>query len=242
MRCRWAGAWLATAVLVGCGGQGGGTVADGAGGSRTDGAVREDAVPSRRGADAWDGPGTPDADTVDPAVPDVRPLGDTSRARDASGPGRLRDARSVADASRGDAAAGGVDTASGDGAAGEPDTASASACDIESLGDLWKSTFASYTGPCSACHNANVSPGQLKAPGPQWLVPGDAEGTVERIESFGLLDPDDPLRSLLLLKPLARADGGVKHTGGDLVFGSTPAYEALVDFVQVAAPCAGAAP
>jgi hypothetical protein len=55
---------------------------------------------------------------------------------------------------------------------------------------------------------------------------------------LGLIDVEDPSSSLLLLKPLDVAGGGVEH-GGDAKFSSTmdPSYQSFLRFVQYYADC-----
>ncbi len=48
---------------------------------------------------------------------------------------------------------------------------------------------------------------------PLALIPGDPRATQRRVEGF-LVDVEDPLDSLLLLKPLDPELGGIEHEGG----------------------------
>jgi hypothetical protein len=65
--------------------------------------------------------------------------------------------------------------------------------------------------------------------------------TLARVLGLGLVDTEDPTASLLLLKPLDDAGGGVEH-GGDQKFADTmdPTYLSFLRFIQHYAACQAA--
>ncbi len=75
----------------------------------------------------------------------------------------------------------------------------------------------SWRGRCYPCHFDDRPDGNEDAP--RWIHTGDCDlGAVETMHDaieLGLLDAANPSQSLLLLKPLAIAAGGVEHGGGD---------------------------
>jgi hypothetical protein len=119
-------------------------------------------------------------------------------------------------------------------------------CDDMSLEQLFKDTVYDWRGRCFPCHFSN----QLNADkaAPRWVrVEGNCEaGAVETlgvIVDRGLLNLDDPSQSLLLLKPLAIAYGGVPHGGSEKFADKTdPAYVSFLSFIEHYAACAAATP
>ncbi len=87
-------------------------------------------------------------------------------------------------------------------------------------------------GVCSRCH-AGVGKGQfaliIHEGGTRFPLADHRKNydTVTR-----LLVPGKPESSKFLLKPLAERDGGVKHTGGDLITKGDANYKSWVDFIN----------
>lgn len=81
---------------------------------------------------------------------------------------------------------------------------------------------------CSPCH---FDDNEVEAP--KWIATGACEigslATMRNVLDGGLVDLDEPEQSLLLLKPLAEAAGGVMHGGHDKF--SDKSDEAYVDFL-----------
>jgi hypothetical protein len=98
-----------------------------------------------------------------------------------------------------------------------------------------------YRGRCYPCHFDTELTADADAP--RWIsATGNCETgsavTLARIVGLGLIDAEDPNASLLLLKPLAEAGGGVMH-GGDQKFADTmdPSYLSFLRFIQHYADC-----
>lgn len=95
---------------------------------------------------------------------------------------------------------------------------------------------------CAECH-AGKGQGKFaviaRAPGVK--IP-EAESKTNFDVVSKLVAPGKPEKSPFLLKPLAVADGGVAHKGGDKIFKGTPAHRAWVDFINggKGSPSAGA--
>lgn len=92
-----------------------------------------------------------------------------------------------------------------------------SPCGEPRLRDLFFTRVWRWEGRCAHCHSGDgVETGVADAP--TWMSEhGGREGadeTFDRIIEWGLVDTSDPSQSLILLKPLARASGGVRHGGG----------------------------
>lgn len=63
--------------------------------------------------------------------------------------------------------------------------------------------------------------------------------TLRTIEESGYIDTDDPESSLLLLKPLAEFQGGLKHGGHDkFVKNGDAGYDAFLYFLERYGACA----
>ena len=116
-------------------------------------------------------------------------------------------------------------------------------CVDTALEQLFYDNVYAWRARCSPCHFSD----QLKADpaAPRWIrVEGNCEksslATYRRITSGDFLNLDDPTQSLLLLKPLAIAAGGVKH-GGHAKFADTsdPAYQGFLRFILQYAACRG---
>ncbi|MFT7621582.1 MAG: hypothetical protein ACI9WU_000746 [Myxococcota bacterium] len=93
---------------------------------------------------------------------------------------------------------------------------------------------------CRKCHSSTVPAGFAPGAGPQWLNPYVPADTVTALVLMGLLNPDNPEQSLLLLKPLEDWDGGVSHAGDGFFDTKSVAYERLLAFAMEAAPCVAA--
>jgi hypothetical protein len=98
-----------------------------------------------------------------------------------------------------------------------------------------------WRGRCYPCHFDTELNATKDAP--RWLsLVGNCETgsavSLARVLGLGLIDVEDPSSSLLLLKPLDVAGGGVEH-GGDAKFSSTmdPSYQSFLRFVQYYADC-----
>lgn len=98
-----------------------------------------------------------------------------------------------------------------------------------------------WRGRCYPCHFDTELHADKDAP--RWLsLVGNCEKgsatSLARVLGLGLIDVEEPTASLLLLKPLDTAGGGVKHDGGQK-FSSTmdPSYQSFLRFIQHYADC-----
>jgi hypothetical protein len=113
-------------------------------------------------------------------------------------------------------------------------------CSQETLERLFRGSVFSWRGRCAPCH---IDGAESAAAAPRFFFElGDCNvaslASLNRIVSSGLIDVEDPLQSLLLSKPLAEADGGVQHGGGDKIAAdSDPAYAGFVNFLQRYGAC-----
>jgi hypothetical protein len=119
----------------------------------------------------------------------------------------------------------------------EPDDSGG--CDGPSLEALFRDTVYAYRGRCAPCHvNDHEDPDT-----PMWIEAkfGCTESltrTYNNVMRRGYLDVEQPEQSLLLLKPLAEAAGGVTHGGGDKFEDTNePAYESFKHFIARYAAC-----
>ena len=90
-------------------------------------------------------------------------------------------------------------------------------CDERRLQALFHTRVWRWEGRCHHCHSGDgVEAGVAGAP--TWMSDKagreGADETLGRVVARALLDTDDPSQSLLLLKPLTRSAGGVRHGGG----------------------------
>lgn len=113
-------------------------------------------------------------------------------------------------------------------------------CDRKAALDALAATRVELTG-CGYCHDMTLI-GAPKLPGPPWWHPTDDQTVLNTLLEFGLIDPDSPTESLLLLKPLAKSSGGVTHSGGELLKPADPLYSLLVAFLEAAAGCVSCPP
>jgi hypothetical protein len=118
---------------------------------------------------------------------------------------------------------------------GEPD------CADTALEQLFYDDVYAWRARCSPCHFSDKLNADPAAP--RWIrVEGNCAqsslATYRRVTSGDFLNLDDPAQSLLLLKPLAIAAGGVKH-GGDAKFANQddPAYQSFLRFITQYAEC-----
>lgn len=98
----------------------------------------------------------------------------------------------------------------------------------------------SWRGRCFPCHFDSHDGEPLDAP--RWISDDEcnvgALETMHRVVGLGLLDPQTPTDSLLLLKPLAVAAGGVEHGGHDKFAGTEdPAYQDFLAWIERWARC-----
>jgi hypothetical protein len=122
-----------------------------------------------------------------------------------------------------------------------PDFLDEVACDDASIERLFEKDVYNWRGRCFPCHFSDQT--KADADAPRWIR---AEGncalaslqTMRRVIGSGYLDLTEPSQSLLLLKPLAESEGGVKHGGHDK-FANTedPAYQSFLHFIEHYAKC-----
>lgn len=98
----------------------------------------------------------------------------------------------------------------------------------------------SWRGRCFPCHYD----GQRLAPenAPRWIIEGDCNigslSTMRRVLDDGLVDLENPAQSLLLLKPLSEAAGGLPHEGSDKFFDTSDgAYQDFRTWLELIGDC-----
>lgn len=122
-------------------------------------------------------------------------------------------------------------------------------CDPLVLERLFQSRVYTWRGRCFPCHFA----GDDRVQAPKWVYSGSetspgsteaacASGSLTSMRTVvrrGYIDLEEPERSLLLLKPLAEAAGGVVH-GGHAKFRDRedPAYRDFAEWILSYAACA----
>lgn len=129
-------------------------------------------------------------------------------------------------------------------------------CEDLQIEQLFRDTVYASRGRCFPCHFSE----ELDIGAPRFIdqslsCEAASLTTLRNIERAGWIDVDDPLRSWVLLKPLALDDGGVEHGGHDKFYASDPetnyvdpGYENYVYFLTRYAECkrgaraAGSAP
>jgi len=110
-------------------------------------------------------------------------------------------------------------------------------CSEATLESLFDARVYTWRGRCFPCH---FQDDDIDAP--KWVAVGScalgASRTMRQVLTRGLVDVDDPERSLLLLKPLDESVGGVEH-GGHHKMASTedPAYVDFVEWITRYAEC-----
>jgi hypothetical protein len=113
-------------------------------------------------------------------------------------------------------------------------------CGDETLERLFRGTVYTWRSRCAPCHIEGAEP-SIGAPR-FFFETGDCGvaslASLNRILGTGLIDVEEPLQSLLLLKPLAESDGGVAHGGQDkFVAQHDPAYDGFVHFLERYGAC-----
>jgi hypothetical protein len=98
----------------------------------------------------------------------------------------------------------------------------------------------SWRGRCYPCHFDSRPEDYEDAP--RWIHDAGcsigAVRTMHDVLELGLVDLDDPSASLLLLKPLAQAAGGVEHGGGEKMHDlGDPAYRDFLAWIERLAAC-----
>jgi len=113
-------------------------------------------------------------------------------------------------------------------------------CDDLSLEIAFRDTVYVFRDRCFPCHFSNEAPDLVA---PRWIsVEGGCEAgslaTFRNVIQGGLADTDSPKDSMLLLKPLGPADGGVTHKGGQKFHGyDDPGYVSFLSFLEHYAGC-----
>lgn len=88
----------------------------------------------------------------------------------------------------------------------------------------------SEAGRCAGCHSPEKNAEQVKKHGEQvsWITPGDPEATFRYMLDAGIIDPNTPEQSLLLLKPTMQ----VKHGGGQKMVVGDRTYKQFRRFLD----------
>ncbi len=191
------------------------------------------------------GPRLPDAAPVDMAV-DMAPdsVADAGPGAADAGPGAVDAALPDADL---DAAVDAVLDLGPD--AGPPDAAPPiddGPCGPETRLTLFHDHVMSWQGRCEHCHTADgITAGVGGAP--IWMVDDEtreaAAATMASVIERGYVDLEAPDQSLILLKPLHRGHGGVRHGGGNKFLSQEdPAYLDFRTWVERHARCETGAP
>lgn len=113
-------------------------------------------------------------------------------------------------------------------------------CSDLTLELVWREKVYSWRSRCYPCH-FDSHDGDFGG-APRWIATGSCNSasllTLHNAEEAGYLDPEDPMRSLLLTKPLDEASGGVEHGGGPKLHSAEePTYLDYAYFVQRWADC-----
>jgi len=88
---------------------------------------------------------------------------------------------------------------------------------------------------CGECH---ANPRKRSKVGKFFLSPAPGRRMRERFQErnfknvLRFIEPQDPSASLLLLKAIGPTNGGVTHEGGAIIGTNTPAYGALIDWIN----------
>jgi hypothetical protein len=113
-------------------------------------------------------------------------------------------------------------------------------CEGETLERLFRGSVFTWRTRCAPCH---IDGAKSSAGAPRFFFElGDCNvaslGSLERILARGLIDVEQPLQSVLLLKPLAEEDGGVPHGGHDkMTANNDRAYDGFVHFLSRYGEC-----
>lgn len=119
-------------------------------------------------------------------------------------------------------------------------------CGPETRTTIFAERVMHWKGRCEHCHSADgITAGVGGAP--LWMVAEEtraaAQATMASILERGYVLIDDPSQSLILLKPLHRASGGVRHGGGNKFLDlEDPAYLDFLFWVDRHARCETGAP
>ena len=115
-------------------------------------------------------------------------------------------------------------------------------CDSVTMENTFRNKVYVWRDRCYPCHFTSEPQADLEAP--RWIdVRGNCETgsitTLHNLEQGGYMNLDDPAQSLLVLKPLPRDLGGVKH-GGDAKFSGFDdfTYRSFLSFIEYYAACA----
>jgi len=114
-------------------------------------------------------------------------------------------------------------------------------CDDLSLEIAFRDTVYVFRDRCFPCHFSDQKLADLAAP--RWVsVEGGCEAgslaTFHNVVQGGYADTASPKDSLLLLKPLGPAEGGVTHKGGAKFHGvDDPGYITFLSFLEHYADC-----
>jgi hypothetical protein len=114
-------------------------------------------------------------------------------------------------------------------------------CTDQQLEQAFYDKVYAWRGRCYPCHFDTELEADAEAP--RWLsAKGNCEtgsvASLKRTLALGLIDTTSPEESLLLLKPLDTAQGGVMHGGGNKFQGpKDPAYVSFRQFIEHYAAC-----
>lgn len=120
-------------------------------------------------------------------------------------------------------------------------------CDEESIVDSFATKVFVWRGRCEGCH----TPGAMGQCRPQWngvCAPGFiddaspqvmAANTMYNLIGLGSIDPElPPAQNSVVTKPLAEANGGDPHLGGDKMSGpGDPAYDDFIEWLGYYQDC-----
>ena len=115
-------------------------------------------------------------------------------------------------------------------------------CSDRTLELLWRDKVYTWRGRCFPCHFDTQVDRFVDLDPPPWIATGEcnqaALATLRNAERDGLLDPEAPMRSLLLTKPLDESLGGVEHGGGPKIHAvDDKTYVDFVYFLERWAEC-----
>jgi hypothetical protein len=131
-------------------------------------------------------------------------------------------------------------------AIGDAAIGDAGGCSSKDIDALFRSQVYNLRGRCSPCHFNLEETAQYQAP--QWIeVAPDCESgaqkTLANVLRNGYIDFEAPEQSLLLLKPLPDARGGISHGGGDKFDDvDDPGYQSFLQFIEHLVACEASAP
>lgn len=116
----------------------------------------------------------------------------------------------------------------------------ATGCSDKELEQAFYDEVYTWRGRCFPCHYDTEKKADPAAP--RWLsVVGNCETgsatSFQRVRNLGLLDTNEPEKSLLVQKPLDQSGGGVAHGGGAKFTTVDPAYQSFLRFAQQYAGC-----